>query len=62
MKNFFVLLLSNRKIKNPKYHTFSKKKIVLFVICSKCGNADEKIFKEKESIEILEILGLIKNI
>ena len=28
------------------------------MICSKCQNEDEKIFKEEESIKILEILGL----
>ena len=36
--------------------------LVLFIICSKCKNEDEKIFKDKESIEILKIFGLIENI
>ena len=37
-----------------------KKTLALSIICSKCKNGDEKIFKEEDSIEILEILGLIK--
>ena len=53
-----------------KYKKFEKRKIsyllekalVLSIICSKCKNEDEKIFKEGESIEILKILGLINNI
>ena len=49
-------------IKTLKYHTFSRKKLVLSIICSKCRNEDEKIFKGKESIEILKILALIVNI
>ena len=37
-------------------------KTVFSIICNKCKNEDEKIFKEEESIEILKILGLIENI
>ena len=29
-----------------------EKTLVLSIICSKCENKDEKIFKEEESIEI----------
>ena len=36
------------------------KKTVFSIICNRCKNEDEKIFKEEESIEILNILGLIK--
>ena len=39
-----------------------KKTLVLSIICSKWKNKDEKFFKDKESIEILKILGLIENI
>ena len=56
----FVVRIENLKI--PKYHTFSKKTLVLSIICSKCGSKDKEIFKEEESIEILQILGLIENI
>ena len=34
---------------------------VLSIICDKCGSKDKKIFKEEESIEILKIIGLIRN-
>ena len=39
-----------------------EKTLFLFIISSKCKNEDEKVFKEEESIEILKILGLIKNV
>ena len=51
-----------RKFKNPKTASVFEKTIVLSLICSKCENKDDNIFKEKESMEILKILGLIKNI
>ena len=50
-----------RKFKNPKILHIFGKTFVRSIICSKCGNKDEKIFKKEESIEILKILGLIKN-
>ena len=39
-----------------------EKTLVLSNICSKWKNEDEKLFKEKESMEKLKILGLIENI
>ena len=36
--------------------------MVLCIICSKCGNENEEIFREEESIEILIILDSINNI
>ena len=39
-----------------------EKTLVISIICCKCKNENEKIFKEKESIEILKTLGLIENI
>ena len=51
-----------------KYKKFEKPKaplektLVFSIICSKCKNEVEQIFKEEESIEMLEILGLIENI
>ena len=49
-----------------KYRKFEKPKIsyllVLSIICIKCKNEDEKLFKEEESSEILKVLGLIENI
>ena len=41
---------------------FCDKLLVFSIICDKCDSKDEKHFKEKESIEILKILGLINNI
>ena len=51
-----------RKFKNPKILYVFEKTLVLSIICSKCKNDDEKIFKEEESIKILKVLGLIENI
>ena len=51
-----------KKLKNPKTLCIVEKTIVLFIICSKCENEDEKIFKKEESTEILKILDLFKNI
>ena len=51
-----------RKFKNPKMSYIFKKTLSLFIVYSKCGHEYEKIFKEKESVEILKILGLITNI
>ena len=53
-------MLSTESLKTLKYHTFSIKTLVVYIICSKCENEYEKIFKEEESMEILKILGLIK--
>ena len=39
----------------------SFEKLVVSIICSRCGRKDEKMFKEEESIKILEGLGLINN-
>ena len=53
-----VICAKFRKFKNSKISYISKKTLVLCIICSKCKNGDEKIFKEEESI--LKILELIK--
>ena len=63
MKKFFCLVCGKYiKFKNHKRSYFFEKILVLSVICSKCKNEDEEIFKEENSIEILKILGLIENI
>ena len=46
-----------RKLKKKK---IIKKTLVFSLICSKCKNEHEKLFKEEESIEILKIIGLIE--
>ena len=57
-----VICGNYKKSKNLKISYIFEKTLVLSVICSKCENDDEKIFKEEEPIEILKILGLIKSI
>ena len=47
--------------KSKKLYLFAKT-LVLSIICSKCKNKDEKLFKEEESTEIIKILGLIEHI
>ena len=61
-KNYIVLFVaSNRKVEKPKISYLLVKTLVLYIICSKCKNEDEKLFNE-ESTQILRILGLIENI
>ena len=52
----------NENLEKPKRSDLLKKALVLVIICSKCKNEDEKIFKEEESLVILKILRLINNI
>ena len=52
--------IENSKI--LKYCTFRKKPLVLSIIGSNCNSEDEKTSKKEESIEILKVLGLTKNI
>ena len=63
MKNLYCVTCGKyRKFEKPKISYLLEKTLVLSIICGKCKNEDENIFKERESIEILEILGLIENI
>ena len=63
MKKIYCVIYSeHRKFEKPKMSYFLEKSLVLSFICSKCKDEYEKLFKEKESIEILNIFGLIKNI
>ena len=55
----FVIIIKNQK--TLTYRTIFEK-TVLSMICSKCENGNEKIFKVEEAIEILKILDLIKYI
>ena len=49
-----------RKFLNLKTSYSFDKILVLCIICSKCGNNDERIFKKGESLEMLKTLGLIE--
>ena len=52
-----------KEIKNPKISYISDKTLLISSICNKYGSEDQKIiFQEEESMEILTIHGLIKNI
>ena len=63
MKKLYCTICGKyRKFEKPKTSNILEKTLVLSIICSKCKNEDEKIFKEEESIEIIKILGLIENI
>ena len=55
MKNYIALFVVG--IEKPKISYVLEKTLFLSILCSKCKNEDEKIFKEKESIKILRILG-----
>ena len=63
MKKLYCVICGNyRKFKKPTILSILVKILVLSIICRKCKNKDEKIFKEEELIEMLKILGLIENI
>ena len=58
-----MLFLTNIEyLKKLKISYLLEKTLVLSITCSNRKNENKKIFQEKESIEILEILGLINNI
>ena len=61
-KVYCVVRGKYKKLKNSTKLYILQKTLVLSVICIKCGSKDEKIFTEEESIEMLEVLGLINNI
>ena len=51
-----------RKSKKTKTSYIFNKTLSLSIVYRKCGDEYEKIFKEEESTEILQILGLNNNI
>ena len=61
-KIYFVTCGKYRKLKNLKTSYIFEKTLLVFITCSESENEDEKIFKEEESIDILKMLCLIKNI
>ena len=63
MKKLYCIICGKyRKFEKPKIPYLLKKILLLSIICSKCKNEDEKIFKEEDSFEMLKIPGLIENI
>ena len=61
-KLYYVICGKYRKFEKVKISCILEKTLLVrCIICSKCKNEDEKIFKEEEdSVEILKILGLIE--
>ena len=59
-----VICRKYRKFEKPKISYFLEKTLILSIICSKCKNEDEKIFKKENRLykQMLKILGLIENI
>ena len=49
-----------RKFKKHETSYILQKTLVVSIICSKCKNEDETIFKEEKSIEILKFLDFIE--
>ena len=63
MKKLYCIICGKyRKFEKPKTSYLLKKILLLSIICSKCKNEDEQIFKEEESFEMLKTPGLIENI
>ena len=57
-----MFAINTDNLETLKYHIFFKKTLGLFIFHNNCGHECKKIFKEKESVQILKILGLITNI
>ena len=63
MKKLYDVICSNyRKIEKTKTSFLLRQRSVLSIICGRCKNEDQKLFKEEASIEILKNFGLIENI
>ena len=64
IKLYCVIAVSKEKLKNLKKprKNLLEKTLVLPIICSKCKNEDEKLFKEEESIETLKFFSFRENI
>ena len=63
MNNLYCAICGKyRKFEKPKISYILEKTFFLYIICSKCKNENEKLFKVEEPIEILNIFGLIENI
>ena len=57
MKKLYCLICGKyRKFEKPKVSYLLEKTLGLSIICGKCKNEDEKLFKVEESIEVLKYL------
>ena len=58
-----MLFLTNIEyLKKLKISYLLEKTLVLSITCSNRKNENKKMFQEEQSIELVEILGLINNI
>ena len=62
MRILYCIICSKYRMKIPKISYLLEIKFVLSVIRNKCKIVDEKVCKEEDSIQILKILDLNKNI
>ena len=53
-RSIALFVVNTKNLKTLKYYKFLKRKLVLFIICSRCGSKDEEIFKEEVSIKNIE--------
>ena len=59
MKKLYCVICSKyRKFEKTKILYILEKTLVFSIFWRKCKNEDEKLFKEEESIEILQLLGI----
>ena len=61
MNNYIALFVVSTENGNLKVVYLFEKTLVLSIISSKCKNKDKKIFKAEESIETLNIIGLLQS-
>ena len=50
-KLYYVICSKYRKFEKPKISYLLQKTLVLFIICSKCKNKDEKYLKKKNQLK-----------
>ena len=62
MKKIYCVICSTcRKVRSPNI-SYILEKTFFSIICTKCKNENEEVFKTEESTEMLKFLGLIENI
>ena len=62
MKSIVKFTVNIENLKKTKMWYIFKKTLSLSIVYSTCGHQYEKLFKEKESIEILKVFGWTTNI
>ena len=61
-KNYCIKCEKYAKFENTEISHIQNRKLVLYTSCANCGSNKDKMFKEKESIEILKILVSVERI